>query len=102
MEFSHQFIHHVYFWLKDPADGGRLVEGLRTLLPIPGIKMAHIGIPASTDRDVIDASYDVSWVAVFDDKAAQDAYQEDPVHLAFASAYRGLWKKILVYDSVPV
>ena len=102
MEFPHQFIHHVYFWLHDASAAPELVAGLRTLVPIPGIRTAHIGIPASTSRDVIDSSYDVSWVAVFDDKASQDAYQEDPVHLAFVEACSGLWKRVVVYDSVPV
>jgi hypothetical protein len=104
MEFAHQFIHHVYFWLKNPAgsqDQARLLEGLHTLVGISGIVHAHIGVPASTDREVIDTTYAVSWLAIFDDKAAQDAYQTDPVHLRFVEDCSRLWSKVLVYDSVP-
>ena len=103
MEFSHQFIHHVFFWLKNPAsteDRDRLVEGLRTLIPIAGITKAHIGVPAGTSRDVIDASYAVSWLAIFDDRASQDAYQVDPIHLKFVEECSRLWTKVIVYDSV--
>lgn len=98
-----KFIHHVYFWLNNPdsvADRNKLVEGLRTLVKIKGIQMHHIGVPADTNRDVIDRSYAVSWLLVFGNKAAQDAYQEDPVHLDFVKNYSHLWKKVVVYDSV--
>lgn len=103
MEFRHQFIHHVYFWLQHPdssEDKARLIEGLRSLVNIPGIRMSHIGTPADTNRDVIDVSYAVSWLVVFDDRATQDAYQEDPVHLKFVEDCSHLWTRVLVYDSV--
>ncbi|WP_211352182.1 Dabb family protein [Dinghuibacter silviterrae] len=103
MEFSNQFIHHVFFWLHQPdniQDRDRLIQGLRTLVAIPGIQRAHIGVPAGTTRDVVDASYAVSWLAVFDDRAAQDAYQVDPVHLAFVEACGHLWTRVVVTDSI--
>ena len=34
--------------------------------------------------------------------AAQDAYQIDPIHLAFVENYKHLWTKVVVYDSVDV
>lgn len=98
-----RFVHHVYFWLNNPdstADRDKLVEGLRTLVSIKDIQMHHIGVPANTDREVIDRSYAVSWLLVFGDKAAQDRYQVDPVHLDFVKNYSHLWKKVVVYDSV--
>ncbi|RPD50743.1 Dabb family protein [Paracnuella aquatica] len=98
-----KFIHHVYFWLNNPsstADRDKLVEGLRTLVKIKDIQMSHIGVPADTNRDVIDRSYAVSWLLVFGNKAAQDRYQVDPVHLDFVKNYSHLWKKVVVYDSV--
>jgi hypothetical protein len=51
---------------------------------------------------VIDASYAVSWLAVFDDRGTQDAYQVDPVHLKFVEECSRLWTKVIVYDSVTV
>jgi hypothetical protein len=104
MEFPNQFIHHVFFWLHRPdnlQDRDLLTQGLRTLVTIPGIQRAHIGIPAGTPREVVDSSYAVSWLAVFDDAAAQDAYQVDPVHLKFVEECGRLWNKVVVTDSVP-
>lgn len=97
------FVHQVYFWLKNPgstADRDKLVEGLKTLTKIKHIKSWHIGIPAGTSRDVIDGSFSISWLNTLKDRAAQDAYQIDPIHLAFVENYKHLWNKVVVYDSV--
>ncbi len=97
------FVHQVYFWLKNPsstADRDKLVEGLKTLTKIKHIKSWHIGIPAGTSRDVIDGSFSISWLNTLKDHKAQDAYQIDPVHLAFVDNYKHLWTKVVVYDSV--
>jgi hypothetical protein len=102
---KNMFIHHVYFWLKQPAskeDRAKLVEGLNKLSQVSTIKMFHIGQPADTNRDVIDRSYAISWMLVFKDKAAQESYQTDPIHLAFIKNYSHLWSKVVVYDSVDV
>lgn len=105
MPAKNMFVHHVYFWLKDPEskpDKARLVEGLQKLSKVSTIKMFHIGQPAATNRDVIDASYSISWLVLFEDKAAQDSYQTDPIHLKFVEECSGLWNKVVVYDSEDV
>jgi hypothetical protein len=97
------FVHHVYFWLKNPGsaeDKAKLVEGLRKLSKVSTIKMFHIGQPAATNRDVIDRSYAASWLAIFDDQPAQDSYQTDPIHLKFVEECSSLWSKVVVYDSI--
>jgi len=103
MTAKNMFIHHVYFWLKNPSsndDRQKLIEGLQKLSKVKTIKMFHIGKPADTKRDVIDTSYSVSWMLIFDDKASQDSYQVDPVHLNFVDTCKDLWQKVVVYDSV--
>jgi hypothetical protein len=99
------FVHHVYFWLKNPdsrEDYQKLLEGLEKLSKVKTIRMFHVGRPADTNRDVIDRSYSVSWLLLFDSKADQDSYQKDPIHLQFVEEYSGLWQKVIVYDSVDV
>lgn len=99
------FVHHVYFWLKNKenkADLAKLVEGLNTLTKIKSLKTHHIGIPAGTNRDVIDGSYSISWLTIFDDGKGQEAYQVDPIHLAFVDNYKHLWSKVIVYDSINI
>ena len=103
-ELKNVFIHQVYFWLKNPgSDAGRekLIEGLKKYLTgIEVLQAYHIGVPAGTPRTVVDGSYDVSWLAVFKDKAARDAYQVHPDHKKFVDEYGPLFEKVIVYDSV--
>ena len=97
-------IHHVFFWLKEPeneAHKKQLVEALHQLIKVKTIKVSHIGFPASTeDRDVVDHSYSVSYMAMFDSQADQDSYQVDPIHLKFVEENQHLWNKVIVYDSI--
>ncbi|MDB5022328.1 MAG: Dabb family protein [Mucilaginibacter sp.] len=103
MFLKNTFVHHVHFWLKNKEDKARLIEGLNTLIPITHIRDMHIGAPADTDREVIDRSYDVSLLLLFNDKAAQDAYQADPTHVIFAEEYaKPLCAKVVVQDSVNI
>lgn len=96
--------HHVFFWLKragNAEDRTKLVSGLRTLAVIPQVRELYVGVPAGTEqRDVVDASFDVSEVMLFDTVADQKAYQDHPVHLAFVAACSSLWRKVVVYDTV--
>ncbi len=90
------FIHHVYFWLKNPdsrEDYNKLLEGLEALSKVTTIKMCHMGKPAGTNREVIDRSYSVSWLLLFKNKEDQDKYQVDPIHLKFVEQYSHLWAR---------
>jgi hypothetical protein len=100
---DHIFIHHVYFWLKNTGnivDRDLLVAGLTKLSNATTIKQFHIGKPANTNREVIDSSYAVSWMLVFDNDADQETYQTDPMHLKFIEECSHLWSKVVVYDSI--
>jgi len=102
---KNSFIHHVYFWLKNPEsinDLNELIEGLNKLSAVTTITKFHIGKPASTKREVIDSSYSISWLLLFNSKEDQDSYQTDPVHLKFVEQCSHLWSKVVVYDTVGV
>lgn len=95
-------IHHVFFWLKNPAseaDRNKLLEGVHNLAKISTIRQIFVGIPASTEkRDVVDNSYHVSELLFFDNLAGQKAYQDHPIHQAFVANYSHLWERVVVYD----
>ena len=96
------FVHHVYFWLKAPGDPEAreaLIAGLRRLTAAPDILWSHIGLPAESERGVVDDSYSVSWLVFFADKAAQDRYQIDPILLKFVEDCSPLWERVVVYDT---
>ena len=98
-------IHAVYFWLNADADEALkkewLEKGLDELAKVPSLQAVYYGPPADTEeRGVVDKSYDVAWICLFDTPADQDAYQVDPIHLAFVEKYKSLWEKVIVYDNL--
>jgi hypothetical protein len=96
-----QLIHTTYFWLKTQTPW--LIAGLQTLRQVPAIKDLHIGLPAITEkRDVVDNSFQVSELMVFDDLAGQSEYQAHPIHQAFVKNCSHLWSKVAVKDSITV
>lgn len=99
-------LHMVYFWLKDPTsteDKQKLIAGLQSLRAIPQVHSLHIGVPANTlKRDVIDNSFDVSELMLFESVEAQDEYQLHPIHKKFVEECSHLWREVVVRDSVSV
>ncbi len=103
MPADNLFVHHVYFYLQNPAskeDQAKLVAGLKQLAKISYFQLTHIGVPADTHRDVVERGYSVSWLVFFKNPADQETYQSDPAHLKFIDDCKHLWKKVVVYDSV--
>lgn len=97
------FIHHVYFYLKNPnnaQDEAKLMEGLKKLARVPTIQYAHIGTPAATSRPVIVKDYAISWMCFFKNIIEEEIYQTHPIHLDFIKDYSHLWEKVVVYDSI--
>ena len=100
-------VHHmVYFWLANPesqSDRDKLIAGLKTLQGIPQVQKLFVGVPASTMvRDVVDNSFHVSELMMFNNAEDQDAYQNHPLHLKFVEECSGLWEKVVVHDSLMV
>lgn len=97
------FVHAVYFWLRDdltPDERARFEAGLRSLAGIEDVQQGHVGVPAPTDRPVIERSYSHALVLTFADAAAQDAYQRHPVHDRFREECAGYWGALRIYDSI--
>ena len=99
------FIHAVYFWIDEEADEALkqewLATGLAELAKVESLQAVYYGPPANTvERGVVDNSYDVAWICLFATPEDQDAYQIDPIHLAFVEKYKALWSKVKVYDNL--
>lgn len=106
MDNKKMLAHHVFFWLKNPnskEDRDKLIEGLKTLEKIETVKSLRIGVPASTEkRDVVDNSFSVSELMLFDDVEGQNAYQVHPIHKKFVEDCSHLWEKVIVYDAIDI
>jgi hypothetical protein len=95
--------HCVFFWLKDGISAEEKAKFEKYLLPlrtIPGTLQGTCGLPATTNRPVIDRSYSYGLMVKFHDMVAHDAYQEHPVHKEFLQNCSSLWTRVVVYDFV--
>lgn len=101
-----KIVHHVFFWLKNPgstADRDALIAGVRGLGKVEVVRSIEVGVPASTEaRDVVDGSFHVSEMLMFDTVADQKTYQDHPLHKDFIAKCGHLWAKVIVYDMVTV
>lgn len=80
-------IKHIVFWkLKEFAEGGNRVTNaakMKTMLDacanlVPGI----VKFEAAVAQPGLEATYDVVLYSEFEDRAALEAYQEHPDHVA--------------------
>ena len=82
-------IHDVYFKLADrsPEAADRLLDACRKYLAgHDGTLFFAVGLLAKElARPVNDRDWDVGLHLVFVDRAAHDAYQDDPTHLTFVA-----------------
>ncbi len=95
------FVHSVYFWLKDGLREEELAafrRGLDSLTTIETVRTAYIGVPAATDRPVIERGYSYGLIVAFDDAEGHDVYQEHGVHDRFRQDCSPYWSKVLIYD----
>ena len=100
---SFKVVHHVFFWLKNPdseQDKQDLIAGIKTLGKIETVQHFHIGLPASTEsRDVVDNSYSVTEMLIFENEEDEAIYQIHPTHKKFVENCSHLWERVTVFDS---
>ena len=92
----------VFFWLKDTSHKKIEIFKNRTfsfLNQIENIDSYHVGIPASTDRPIIERSYTIALVVAFKDKKAHDIYQEHEAHKSFIDDCQNLWTQVKIFDT---
>lgn len=98
------FTHVVLFWLKadsPPQARQQLLDDCRELLAkIPTVRHIDAGGPAMTPRDVVDNSYDVGLVTVFENREGHDTYQVHDLHLQFVARNKQHFERIRIYDFV--
>jgi hypothetical protein len=101
-----KFVHTVFFWLKDPQnteDRANFEKSLKKFLDSSKfIKTKHLGVPANTDRPIIDQTYSYCLMVSFNSKEEHDKYQEEDVHKVFIKESEKLWQKVLIYDSLSI
>ncbi len=96
-------VHTVYFWLQPeltPAQRADFRRGVESLGQIKSVDQVFVGTPAPTPkRPIIDDTYAVGLTVICRDLAAHDAYQADPIHLAFIERFKSYWTRVQIYDA---
>ncbi|HEY4989735.1 MAG TPA: Dabb family protein [Opitutaceae bacterium] len=96
-------VHSVYFWLKPgitTAERAHFRAEVKKLSAVRTVEKIYVGAPASiAERSVTDRSFDIALTLVFKDGPAHDAYQVDPVHLAFVEGNKASWIRVQIFDS---
>ena len=96
------FVHAVYFWLRpdlSQADRDTFSAWMPRLCELPNALSGYWGVPAPTERPVIERTYSYALVLLFVDGAAEAAYQVDAEHEAFRAECASFWTKVQVFDS---
>lgn len=98
------FVHSVFFWLRDDLNSEQretfLREARSLITEIETVRHGWLGVPAGTDRPIIERGYSYSLTVVFEDDAGHDVYQEHPVHDRFREDCGSFWTRVQIYDSV--
>ena len=94
--------HVVIFWTKPeiPSAADALIAGAEEYLrPITLAKNFHVGRMVPSPRAVVDQSYQVALNLLFEDQAAEAAYQVHPLHLEFVEkVFKPNCQRATVYD----
>ncbi|MBO94809.1 MAG: stress protein [Opitutales bacterium] len=96
-------LHHVVLcWLKEPGNAEhrqQIVEATESLREIPGVLAARAGQVISSDRSIVDDSFDVGILVLVPDDQRLTEYLEHPIHKkAKEEILLPLVEKIVVYD----
>jgi predicted amino acid-binding ACT domain protein len=94
--------HVVVIWLKEPGNATHrrmILDESGILRQIPGVLSLTSGSVITSERAIVDSSFDVAMIVSFADKTAMDAYLTHPVHVTLVNqTLKPLVAKIRVFD----
>lgn len=76
-------VHTVYLWLKQPGNEAHrkhLIQATARLQQIPGVQDIRFGEVISSERTIVDDSFDVGIYFYFDDVESMNRYLVHPLH----------------------
>jgi hypothetical protein len=96
--------HVVMVWLKEPGNEAQrlaFINASRELNDFPGIISRHVGVVQSSDRAIVDDTFDVAVTVTMKNKAAMKAYLNDPKHKKILKEkIKPLVNRVVAYDFV--
>lgn len=95
-------VHTVFLWLQQPGDQRhrqQLLQATQRLRAIPGVLDIRFGEVITSERDIVDDSFDVGIYFYFRDIAAMNRYLTHPIHKAVVEQdIKPIVSRIRVYD----
>src|SRR5271156_3822046 len=98
-------VHAVHFSLNSDLPEPQLAAfrpGLASLTTITTVRSSHIGVPAPTDRPVIERGYSYALVVQFDDEAGQEYLQRVDIRGRSRQTCWSCWSRVVIYASLSV
>ncbi len=95
-------VHIVLVWLKEPGNlehRQQIVDATREFETIPGVIDVSVGQVVTSDRPIVDDSFDVGLYLTFSSIDAMNTYLADERHQqALREIFRPLSERYIVYD----
>jgi heme-degrading monooxygenase HmoA len=96
--------HVVLVWLNDPGNTEMRAEFIRhskKLNSLPGIISRQVGAAMTSERSIVDDSFDVAVSVTLKDQAAFNAYMNAPLHKQIVEKkLKPLIKRVVAYDFI--
>jgi len=96
--------HVVMVWLKQPGNESQrsaFIKASEELNNLPGIISRHVGVVQASDRAIVDDTFDVAVTVTMKNKAALDAYLNNPKHKKILKEkIKPLTNRVVAYDFV--
>jgi len=101
---NQKITHVVMVWLKQPrneADRIAFIKASEELNGLPGIISRHVGVVQASDRSIVDDTFDVAVTVTMKNKAALDAYLNNPKHKKILKQkIKPLINRVVAYDFI--
>lgn len=101
---SAKITHVVMVWLKQPGNEQQraaFIKASEQLNDLPGIVNRHVGVVLSSDRAIIDDTFDVAVTVTMESQEALKAYLNNPKHKKILNEkIKPLINRVVAYDFI--
>ncbi len=100
-ESDQKISHVVVVWLKEPGMRQAFIKASEQLNQLPGVLNRHSGVVVSSDRSIVDDTFDVAVTVTLKNKKALQGYLNHPMHKKILhDRIKPLVNRVVVYDFI--
>ncbi len=94
--------HVVVVWLKEPGNAQmreQFINASRTLENVPGVVARHVSAAISSDRSIVDDTFDVAVTVTFENAKALENYMHSKKHKSMLKdKLKPIVNRVVVYN----